>query len=128
MAEAREVHAALVELQRRLERQVAFFEFLDDRLELGDRRLEVLDGGIHESVSVFGLIRSSVYLRTAPSTDLASTGPSHLVVAVGPLQCFLSLTSQVNSPCSSVTWTREPFSTRDASRMIAVRSAFQQTA
>ena len=46
MAEARELDAALVELQRRLERQVAFFELLDDGLELGDRRLEVLDRGI----------------------------------------------------------------------------------
>ena len=44
VAEPGEVHAAFVELQRRLERQVALLELLDDRLELGDRRLEVLNG------------------------------------------------------------------------------------
>ena len=43
VAEAGQLHAALVELQRRFERQVAFFELLDDRLELGDRGFEVLD-------------------------------------------------------------------------------------
>src|SRR4051812_9780616 len=43
VAEARELHAALVELQRLLERQVALFQLLDDAFELGDRGLEVLD-------------------------------------------------------------------------------------
>src|SRR5262245_41816792 len=47
MAIARERDAALVKLQRGLERQVAFLELLDDRLELGDGRLEILDGRIH---------------------------------------------------------------------------------
>ena len=37
VTEARQLHAALVQRQRLLERQVAFFELLDDRLELGDR-------------------------------------------------------------------------------------------
>ena len=47
VTEAREVNAALVELQLRFESEVAFFEFLDDSLELGDRSLEIFDGGIH---------------------------------------------------------------------------------
>ena len=83
VTEAREVDAALVELQRRFEGEVAFFEFLDDSLELGDRSLEIFDGGIHLVLSlrssVFGL-RSSVYLRilarrTRPSDR--RTGPAH---------------------------------------------------
>src|SRR4051794_28284422 len=44
MAEAGELHAALVQRQRLLEGEIAFLELLDDRLELGDRRLEVFDG------------------------------------------------------------------------------------
>ena len=47
MAEARQLHAALVELERFLEREVALFEFLDDALELGDGGFEVLDGRVH---------------------------------------------------------------------------------
>src|SRR5262249_47969703 len=43
VAEARELHAALVELQRLFEREVALFEFLHDGLELRDGGLEVLD-------------------------------------------------------------------------------------
>ena len=43
VAEARELHAALEELERLLEREIAFLERLDDRLELGDGGLEVLD-------------------------------------------------------------------------------------
>ena len=39
VAEPRQLHAALVERERLLEREVAFFELLDDRLELGDRAL-----------------------------------------------------------------------------------------
>src|SRR5438874_1613747 len=39
VAEARELHAALVELQRLLEREVALFELLDDGFELRDRSL-----------------------------------------------------------------------------------------
>ena len=54
VAEARQMDAALVELQRRFERQVAFFELLDDGLELGDRGLEVFDGRVH-CVSQLGL-------------------------------------------------------------------------
>ena len=46
VAEARQLHAALVQRQRLLERQVAFLELLDDRFELGDRGFEVLDGGV----------------------------------------------------------------------------------
>src|SRR5580765_1534261 len=40
MAEARELHAALVQRQRLLEGEVPVLEFLDDRLELGNRRFE----------------------------------------------------------------------------------------
>ena len=50
VAEARELDAALVQLQRCFERQVAFLELLDDGFELGDRRLEVLDRGIHQEL------------------------------------------------------------------------------
>src|SRR4030095_16660493 len=87
-----------VELQRRLERQVALFQFLHDRLELGDRSLEVLDGGI----------------------PLLSYAPGAVVSR--------SVTAQSSSPCSSLTCTRSPRSTAAASRMMAVRSSFQQTA
>src|SRR2546428_8716251 len=43
VTEARELDAALVERQRLLERQVALFELLDDRLELGNGGLEIFD-------------------------------------------------------------------------------------
>ena len=36
VTEARELHAALVELESSLEREITVFEFLDDRLQLGD--------------------------------------------------------------------------------------------
>src|SRR5258706_6702176 len=49
VAEAGQADAALVQLQRRLERKVALLELLDDCLELGDRRLAILAGGIHIS-------------------------------------------------------------------------------
>src|SRR6185436_8796236 len=48
VAEARELDAALVERQRRLERQVARFELLHDLFELAERSFEILDGGFHE--------------------------------------------------------------------------------
>src|SRR5204863_1329696 len=47
VTEARELHAALEELERFLEREVPLLERLDDRLELGDRRFEVFDGRVH---------------------------------------------------------------------------------
>src|SRR5262249_7773304 len=47
VAEPRELHAALVEGERLLEREVAILELLHDRLELGDRRLEILDRCVH---------------------------------------------------------------------------------
>ena len=43
VAEARQLHAALEELERLFEREVAVLELLDDRLELGDRRFKILD-------------------------------------------------------------------------------------
>src|SRR5665213_1897468 len=43
VAEARQLHAAFVEHQRLLERQVAVLELLHGRLELGDRGFKVLD-------------------------------------------------------------------------------------
>src|SRR4051794_26469550 len=46
VAEARELHAALVQRERLLEGEVAFLELLDDRVELGERRFEVFDGGV----------------------------------------------------------------------------------
>src|SRR5476649_1468653 len=52
MAEARELDAALVQRERLLEREVALFELLDDRFELGDRRFEVLDGWVGHSAFV----------------------------------------------------------------------------
>src|SRR6266851_5627057 len=52
VTEPGELHAALVERQRLLERQVALFKLLDDRLELGDRGFEVLDGGVRHLLGV----------------------------------------------------------------------------
>src|SRR5688572_13749378 len=46
VAEARQLHAALVELERFLECEVAFLQLLDDGFELGDGGLEILDGWI----------------------------------------------------------------------------------
>src|SRR5436305_6283601 len=43
VTEPRQLHAALVQSERLLERQLTFLEFLDDRFELRDRRFEVLD-------------------------------------------------------------------------------------
>ena len=62
VAEPRQLDAALVERQRLLERQVAFFELLDDRLELGDRGFEVLDGRVMP-VSIRTLRSASSPLR-----------------------------------------------------------------
>src|SRR6476646_9845289 len=45
VAEAGELYAALEELQRAFECEVALLERLDDRLELRDCGFEVLDGG-----------------------------------------------------------------------------------
>src|SRR5690606_7678040 len=47
MAEARQLDAALVQLQGALEREVALLELPDDRLQLRDRRFEVLNRRIH---------------------------------------------------------------------------------
>src|SRR5262249_38944394 len=52
VAEAGQLHPAFVELQRLLEREIAVLGLLDDRLELGNRRFEVLDGGVAHAVSV----------------------------------------------------------------------------
>jgi hypothetical protein len=43
MTETRELDAALVEGERLLEGEVALLELLDERIELGERRLEILD-------------------------------------------------------------------------------------
>ena len=48
----RELNAALVKLERLLEREVSFLELLDDGFELGDRRLEVLDRWVGHSAFV----------------------------------------------------------------------------
>src|SRR5690606_1079767 len=55
VAEARELDAALVERERRLERLVAVLEPLDDRLELGEGGFEVLDARIHSCWAPLGL-------------------------------------------------------------------------
>src|SRR3954465_10646363 len=47
VAEPRELHPALVELQRLFEGQLAILELLDDRFELRDRRFKILDSGSH---------------------------------------------------------------------------------
>src|SRR6476660_8641479 len=47
MAEPRQLHAALEQLERLLQREVAILEPLHDRFELADRRLKVLDCRIH---------------------------------------------------------------------------------
>src|SRR5262249_46317800 len=52
VAEPRELDAALVQRERLLEGEVALLELLDDRLELGDRRLEILDGRVGHEVFV----------------------------------------------------------------------------
>src|SRR5512146_664963 len=44
---SRQLHAALVEFERLLERQVALFEPLHGRLEFRDCRFEALDGFVH---------------------------------------------------------------------------------
>ena len=84
MAEPRQLDAALVERERLLERQVAFLELLDDRLELGDRGFEVLNGGV---------------------------GPCRRYAL--RLRCVLSCsrTSQSSSPFASVTRTDRPAAT-----------------
>src|SRR6267154_1626036 len=47
VTELRQRDAPLVELERLFERQIAaFFQFLHNRLELGDRRFEVFDRGL----------------------------------------------------------------------------------
>ena len=60
MAEARQLHAALVELERFLECEVAFLELLDDGLELGDGGFEVLNCRVHQSSP----LRMSTRLQT----------------------------------------------------------------
>ena len=50
MAEARKLHATLVQGQLLVERQVAFLDLLYDRFELGDCRLEIFDGRVGHSV------------------------------------------------------------------------------
>src|ERR1051325_1020651 len=52
VAEARELHAAFVQRERLLECEVALLELLHDRLELGDRRLEILDRCVGHEVLV----------------------------------------------------------------------------
>src|SRR5688572_6667691 len=47
VAETRQLHAAFVELQGFLQGEIAVFELLDDDLEFGNCRFEVLDGGVH---------------------------------------------------------------------------------
>src|SRR5437016_14220984 len=67
VAEFRELDASRVELERFLERQVAaFFQFLDDRLELGDRCFEILD-------SVRGFAHSAVVTLAAIAPRLKPT-------------------------------------------------------
>ena len=62
MAETRQSHAALVELERRLERHVALLELLDDGLELRDGGLEaaLLESVLaaQEDVAVVGVHRA----------------------------------------------------------------------
>src|SRR4030088_1944061 len=43
VAEPGQLHTALVQRERLFEGQIAFFELLDDRFELGDRGFEILD-------------------------------------------------------------------------------------
>ena len=52
VAVAREGDAALVQLERGLERQIAVLDLLDDAFELGDGGLEILDRGIPEQVGL----------------------------------------------------------------------------
>src|SRR5436190_19236395 len=49
VTKTREMDAAFVQRKRLLERQVSFLEPLHDRVELGDRSLEVLDRGVRHS-------------------------------------------------------------------------------
>ena len=89
VAEARELHAALVERQRLLERQVALFELLDDRFQLGDRRFEVLDGG-------FGHV-----IATSTTKDTTDTKevPLRASLVSFVLRVSRRRPSQSNSPC-----------------------------
>src|SRR5207248_11039243 len=99
VTKAGQVNAALVQRERLLERQVALLELLDDRVELRDRGLEIFNGSIgHVETLHHGVVYD------------------------------LSRTSQFNSPFSSVTRTPSPRCTDSASRIIRVRSSFQQTA
>src|SRR5687768_4237611 len=61
MAETRELHATLVQLERLLEREVPFLELLDNRFELGDRGFEILNCRVHQ----FSPLHSSTRPRTA---------------------------------------------------------------
>src|SRR5436190_21907164 len=70
MAETRELHAALVQGERLLERQVTFFELFDDRLQLGDRRFEVLDGGFGHVGTLSSTQRTRRTQRKFHSTSL----------------------------------------------------------
>src|SRR5688500_510042 len=47
MTEPRELHPALEQLERLFERDVAVLELLDDGVELGQSRFEILDRWIH---------------------------------------------------------------------------------
>src|SRR5438105_14790593 len=73
VAEARELNAALVELQRGLERQGAFLELLDDGFEPGDRRLEVHDGGRQYSTAQSNSPRALFTCTLAPLATAAAT-------------------------------------------------------
>ena len=76
VTEARELHAALVQRQRLLEREVAFLELLDDRLELGDRAFEVLDGSISMTGHADSLQCNFAPAQASPGHDHPAARPT----------------------------------------------------
>src|SRR5690606_7986254 len=77
MAEPGEVHAALVQGERGLERKVSRFELAHDAIELGDRGFEVLDGGIDGLVAHDLSVRPVTRHWSAPrSTSTRTASPS----------------------------------------------------
>jgi hypothetical protein len=58
MTKSRQLHAPFVELERLLEREIAFLERLDERIELRDSGFKVLDRWVHHwSVCVVRIVR-----------------------------------------------------------------------
>jgi hypothetical protein len=107
VAEPGQLHAALVQRERLLEREVALLQGLDDALELADRRFEV--------------VRAVVGAHASCSEGSVRDMPRSVRAAV-------AITSQCSSPRASVTRTAWPTSSGSASRSSVRPSSDQQSA